>query len=116
MSMIVSRADMLVLRSEYLSDSTARDSMENDAEAIKISVLIANNNGFTIYKSLPTIYEESRFNFIIGYLTNLFADSSVTAIVEEDTGKKSILIDWSEPPLTVVCEAENKIEIPFNAQ
>jgi len=116
MSTKVSRADMLALRSEYLSDSTARDSWENDAEAIKISVLIANNNGFTIYKSLPTIYEESRFNLIIGYLTNLFSDSSVTSVVEEETGKKSIVIDWTEPPSTVVCEAENKIEIPFDSQ
>ena len=94
--MSITRADMLVLRRECLKDAAARDSWENDAEAIKIAVLIANNNGFTTYKSLSTNYEELRFNLIFSYLTRFFVDSSINFELEEETGKRSIVIDWSD--------------------
>jgi hypothetical protein len=93
--MSITRSDMQAYRLEYLKDVSLRDSWENDAEVIKIAVLMSNNNGFTVYKSLPMKYEESRFNLIIEYLTNLFVDSSVTFMVEEETGKKTIVVDWS---------------------
>ena len=100
--MSITRADMLVLREECLKNAAARDSWENDAEAIKIAVLIANNNGFTTYKSLSTNYEELRFNLIFSYLTCFFVDSSINFELEEETGKRSIVIDWSDDVRDVV--------------
>ena len=93
--MSIKREEMMLFREEYLRDSASRGSWENDAEAIKIAVLMANNNGFTTYQTFPTNYEEHIFNLIIDYLTKLFGDSSVTFVLEEETGKRNIVIDWT---------------------
>jgi len=99
--MSITRADLIAFRTEYVNDVANRGSCENDVIAIKISVLIANNSGFTVYKSLPTIYEESRLNTIINSLTNLFEDSSVTYYTEEETGKTTIVVDWDVPTVCI---------------
>jgi hypothetical protein len=113
--MSITRANMQVLRAEYLKDATNRGSWENEAEAIKIAVLMANNNGFTVYKSLPTVYEELRFNLIFSYLTNVFVDSPVSVITEEETGKRSVIVDWSGNVSVVQNGASSEIVDPASS-
>jgi len=96
--MPITRADLQGLRLQYLNDATNRGSLENDVELIKISALIANNAGFTVYKSFPTDYEESVLHSMVHQLSSFFEDSSVTSIVEGETGKATITIDWNDSP------------------
>lgn len=113
--MSITRANMQALRAEYFKDATDRGSWENEAEAIKIAVLMANNNGFTVYKSLPTIYEELTYNLIFSYLTNIFVDSSVSVITEEETGKRSVIVDWSGNASVVQNSASSEILDPASS-
>jgi hypothetical protein len=104
---------MLSFREEYLADLNSRSSWESEAEAIKIAVLMANNNGFTVYKSFFTNYEEHTFQLILGYLNNIFSDSSVTSVtshLEEETGRRSIVVDWSSTVNVITVEAPNMEE------
>ena len=109
--MSITRANMLESREEYLRDANNRGSWENEAETIKIAVLMANNNGFTKYQSLATNYEELRFNLIFSYLTRLFVDSSVTSMIEEETGKMSIIVDWGDAVTSTSTVTENSAQI-----
>ena len=95
--MPITRADLQGLRLQYLNDASNRGSLENDVELIKISALIANNAGFTVYKSFPTDYEESVLHSMVHQLSSFFEDSSVTSIVEGETGKATITVDWTDP-------------------
>jgi hypothetical protein len=65
-------------------------------ELIKISALIANNAGFTVYKSFPTGYEELVLHSMVQQLSSFFEDSLVTFNVENETGKATITIDWTD--------------------
>ena len=93
--MSITRANMLTFREECLRELNSRNSVENEAGAIKIAILMANNNGFTKYQSLPTNYDEHIFQLIVSYLANIFVDSSVTFLLEEETGKRTVVVDWS---------------------
>jgi hypothetical protein len=94
--MPITRTDLQGLRLQYLNDATSRGSLENDVELIKISALIANNAGFTVYKSFPTGYEELVLHSMVQQLSSFFEDSLVTFNVENETGKATITIDWTD--------------------
>lgn len=107
--MPITRTDLQGLRLQYLNDATSRGSLENDVELIKISALIANNAGFTVYKSFPTDYEELVLHSMVHQLSSFFEDILVTFNVENETGKATITIDWTdllEPSIEPLTETE----------
>ena len=109
--MQISITRLRLLRDEYATDALKRWSLENDVEFIKISALMANNAGFTVYNSFPTIYEETQLQNMVANLRTLFIDSLVTTNSSEN-GKTFFTIDWSlAQPVTDNCTEQALVEI-----
>jgi hypothetical protein len=98
--MQISTIRLRLLRDEYASDVLKRGSLENDVELIRISALISNNAGFTVYNSFPTFYEETYMQKMVASLQTIFIDSLITTNSLED-GKTCFTIDWSSEPTFV---------------